>query len=133
MNPNPDPENEVLLDAVLDDEAWKTLSAELKRQAVGTFIAQRRWRRIRHWAGGAVALVILVASTIYWTGHPAKTIPEVTANRIKRTSEPPAVHFISDEDLLAAFPKGSCFIAEVDGKKELVFLDPKMERAHLAK
>ena len=31
---------------------------------------------------------------------------------------------INDEELLAIFPEGSCFIAEVNGKKTLVFSDP---------
>jgi len=40
---------------------------------------------------------------------------------------------LTDKELVAAFPKGSCFIAEVDGKKELVFLDPKLERTYVAR
>jgi hypothetical protein len=35
--------------------------------------------------------------------------------------------------VFAPFPKGSCFIAEVDGKKELVFFDPKVERDFVAR
>ena len=31
---------------------------------------------------------------------------------------------LNDEELLAIFPEGSCFIAEVDGRKKLVFHDP---------
>ena len=33
---------------------------------------------------------------------------------------------LNDEELLAIFPEGSCFIAEVDGKKTLVFHDPEV-------
>jgi hypothetical protein len=40
---------------------------------------------------------------------------------------------LTDAELVAAFPKGSCFIAEVDGKKELVFFDPKVEHACVAR
>ena len=40
---------------------------------------------------------------------------------------------LTDQELVAAFPKGSCFIAEVDGKKELVFLDPKVEHMYVAR
>jgi hypothetical protein len=40
---------------------------------------------------------------------------------------------LTDQDLVAAFPKGSCFIAEVDGRKELVFFDPEVERTYVAR
>ena len=36
--------------------------------------------------------------------------------------------YLTDGELLALFPNGSCFLAEVDGKKELIFLDPEVER-----
>ncbi len=39
----------------------------------------------------------------------------------------------SDEELLALFPRGSCILAEIDGRKELVFLDPKLERLYLSR
>ena len=41
--------------------------------------------------------------------------------------------FLTDEQLLASFPDGSCFIAEIDEHKELVFLDPKLDRVYLFK
>ncbi len=37
-----------------------------------------------------------------------------------------------DDALLAAFPRGSCFIAEVDGKKELIFFNPQLKRTYVA-
>ena len=36
--------------------------------------------------------------------------------------------YISEEELLAMFPKGSCTIAEVNGQKELIFFDQKVEK-----
>ncbi len=36
--------------------------------------------------------------------------------------------YISEEEMLAMFPKGSCTIAEVNGQKELIFFDQKVER-----
>jgi hypothetical protein len=40
--------------------------------------------------------------------------------------------YITDEQLVSSFPPGSCFIAEVDGRKELVFFDPAVERRYVA-
>lgn len=133
MNSNLDPEEEGLLNVVLRDEGWQTLGADLKRQAVVAFVAHRRWRRARRWAGLGLALAVLVACAVHWVGQRPSTPIEVTTTQGKGASEPPAVHFMTDQELLASFPKGSCFIAEVDGKKELIFLDPKAERTHMAK
>ena len=35
---------------------------------------------------------------------------------------------LSDEELLRSFPPGSCFLAEVNGKKVLVFADESMRK-----
>ena len=40
------------------------------------------------------------------------------------TPTPIVARELNDEELLAIFPEGSCFIAEVNGKKTLVFSDP---------
>jgi len=34
-------------------------------------------------------------------------------------------------ELIALFAPGSCFLAEVDGKKKLVFYDPNVERQYV--
>ena len=41
------------------------------------------------------------------------------------TPPAPDIPRISDQEVLAMFPKGSCAIAEVDGRKQLVFFDQK--------
>ena len=50
-----------------------------------------------------------------------------SAHRTRTDASSPArsvAREINDEELLAIFPEGSCFIAEVNGKKTLVFSDP---------
>jgi hypothetical protein len=37
---------------------------------------------------------------------------------------PPKI--ITEEQMLAIFPAGSCLLAEINGEKQLVFLDPKV-------
>jgi hypothetical protein len=37
------------------------------------------------------------------------------------------IEMITDEQLIAAFPPGSCYIAEVNGQKQLFFRDPKVK------
>ena len=58
---------------------------------------------------------------------------EITAQHIEPRKAPDKPRYLTDQELVAKFPKGSCFIAEVDGKKELVFLDPKVKRTYVAR
>jgi hypothetical protein len=39
----------------------------------------------------------------------------------------PDARCITEAQMLAMFPKGSCAIAEIDGKRQVVFLDPAIE------
>ena len=38
---------------------------------------------------------------------------------------------LDDQQLLQSFPPGSCFLAEVNGRKILVFTDPAVEKLYL--
>jgi hypothetical protein len=56
---------------------------------------------------------------------------------VVKTAESPAARpengkYLTDDELLALFPAGSCFLAEVDGKKKLVFFDPEVEREYVS-
>ena len=125
-----DPEpSDPLLDAALRDEPWRTASAVFKGKALAALRHRRRQRRLAGWAGGVVAVAAVIAAAGHWLGRPAAAPRQLAMARPelpKPAHEPPRM---TDAELIAAFPRGSCFIAEVDGKKELVFFDPKVERA----
>jgi hypothetical protein len=126
--------NDALLEAMLKDESWQAASANGKAKALGVFQVRQRRRRLTRWAGSVAALAALTAVVAHWPGQqPAPTRPPIarTAPPASKASRNPRL--LSDRELLAAFPKGSCFIAEVDGRKELVFFDPKVERAYMAR
>jgi hypothetical protein len=133
MKTNSDPErDDALLDATLNDSAWQEASAAFKAQALKTFRAQQRLRLLGRWGTGAAALAALVVGL---AGAPAScSAPNhrapVQVAAVAQAPEKPRQP--TDDELLATFPKGSCFLAEVDGKKELVFLDPKVERAFVS-
>ena len=136
MNTNPDSErDELLLNALLGDEDWQAANAACKRQALRAFHARQRFRASVRWAGSALVLAGIITGAAFWARQPAKSPPQTAATPPAETNAPPVptpTHYMTDAQLLASFPKGSCFIAEVDGKKQLVFLDPKLERTYIA-
>jgi len=133
MNTNPDPEREdALLNTVLRDESWQGTSAAFKAEAMGTFRARQRVRRLARWTSGALVLAAVVAGAVHWLGRPAKAPRQLAVKQAKPPEQTEKPRYLTDEELLASFPKGSCFLAEVDGKKELIFLDPNVERIYLA-
>jgi hypothetical protein len=133
MRTNPDPEEEsALLDATLCDDTWQAASAAFKVEALRTFRTRQRVRRLTRWAGSVVALAVL-AGVVHWVGRPAPAPRQVMASLTQVPKAPDKPRHLTDQDLVAAFPKGSCFIAEVDGRKELVFLDPEAERIYVAR
>jgi hypothetical protein len=134
MRTNPDPErDDPLLDAMLQDEAWQAASASFKAEALRTFRTRQRLRRLTRWGGSVAVLAVVLASAVFWIGRPAAPLRQVTMAYAGVPKEPDKPRRLTDAELVAAFPKGSCFIAEVDGQKELVFLDPKLERTYVAR
>lgn len=125
-------ENDALLGAVLQDENWQSADAAFKAQALGTFRARQRIRRLTRWAGSVAVVAAVTAGVAYWLSRPAAPSRQMTAAPSQVPKRPDQPRELTDAELVAAFPKGSCFIAEVDGKKQLVFFNPEMERAYVA-
>lgn len=134
MSTNSDPEREdALLDVTLRDETWQAASAVFKAAALRTFRTRQRLRRLTRWAGSVAALGAVILGVAHWFGRPAAVPRQITVAINQAPKAPDKSRHMTDQDLVAAFPKGSCFIAEVDGRKELIFLDPKVERAYVAR
>jgi hypothetical protein len=143
MKNEPEPNrDDALLDAVLGGETWPELTAAAKNAALAEFHAVQRRRRVRSWLAQAAALVLLAAGVAWWpraatpkatdlaVSRPAKAATDIppssaTAPATKTVSTGP--HYISEAELLALFPKGSCTIAEVNGQQQLLFFDHKIE------
>ena len=134
MRTNPDPEREdALLDATLRDETWQAANAVFKTEAMRTFRTRQRVRRLTRWAGSVAALAVVFASVAHWVGQPATAPRQIMVALTQAPKAPDKPRHLTDQDLVAAFPKGSCFIAEVDGRKELVFFDTEVERTYVAR
>lgn len=137
MNRNFDPErDDPLLDRVLDDEIWQRVCATQKTNAIGAFRARQRQRRLMR-RSGAVAIMAVgmaIAGAVLWHGRrQAPLPPQIASQELTPPVTPAAPQYLTDQELLALFPRGSCFLAEVDGKKQLVFFDPKDESTYLSK
>jgi hypothetical protein len=131
-NPDPDPEDP-LLEAVLRDDRWQAANAAGKAQALGVFRARQRVRRWSRWAGGLAALAVAAACAAHWWAGPVAPAPPRLAEKAPAPpARPEKSIYLTDGQLLALFPEGSCFLAEVDGKKKLVFFDPKVEREYVS-
>lgn len=127
MKTFPDPDkDDALLEAVLRDEQWQAASASAKGQALDCLRGHRRQRRIREWTFVLVLVNCLIAGS-FWLGTPGGKRGATVAGVQSPPISPPAPGAISSEQLVAMFPKGSCVIAEVNGRKELVFLDKEIE------
>jgi len=115
--------DEALLNAALGDEDWQALSDSVKRKALAVMGSERRKRRLRLWIGQAACAAALLIGVGWWLWPSLPGVVEVAWQ--PSLSAPAAVEdqFISEQQMLAMFPSGSCVLAEVDGKKELVFFD----------
>ena len=130
---NADPErDDALLDAMLQDENWQAASAAFKAEALRTFRVRQRIRRVTRWAGSVAVLAAVIAGVAYWFGPRATAPRPIMVAHIEVPKAPDLPRHLTDAELVAAFPRGSCFIAEVDGQKELIFFNPDLKRTYVA-
>jgi hypothetical protein len=135
MNRNLDSEqNDALLDAVLADQSWEETNNACKAAALGTFRARQRTRRTIRWAACAAVLLAVIGGALYWHGHYSVTpAPQIAAQPPQSPERAETRRYLTDAELIAAFPEGSCFLAEIDGQKQLVFLNESVERQYVSR
>ncbi len=117
---------------MLQDENWQTASAVFKTQALRTFRVRQRVRRLTRWAGSVGFLAAMIAGLAHWFGPRATAPRPIMVAHIEVPKPTDRPRHLTDAELVAAFPRGSCFVAEVDGKKELIFFKPELKRTYLA-
>ena len=122
MNKTSKPE-EKILDAVFADENWQALDARCGELAISALRTRKRKRFIAVCSPILVAL-IAVCSNGWWFRSKPTTAAITPATAPAPASAPVTLPSITEEEMLALFPAGSCVIAEVDGRRQLVFFDP---------
>jgi len=119
-----------LLEQTLTDSDFETHDAGVRRAALRAFRKNIYRRKLASISGMAAALVVTTILLIgsFRTKHasmatlPPRLAEERAAARASRS--------LSDDQLLAVFPPGSCYFAEVEGRKVLVFKDQKVRQMY---
>jgi hypothetical protein len=118
-----------LVDTALSDEGWDVCRTRLQTEGLAALRAKRRYRNSLKWVGQLAILCVLCV--VAWRAiNGPRTLSEPQAHVNSIVSNPPeaGVHpgnadlYITEDQMLAMFPKGSCVMAEVNGEKQLVFL-----------
>lgn len=144
MNEKPTDPKEKLLNDVLQDESYPAFHDRLKRQALAEFRRGYFLRKVASVSAWAAALAALIAGSFFFRSKPAATIvnPPVATNietpplpekhgPTAGTPAPQAFPTLTDEELIASFPPDTCFLAEVDGRKVLVFRSDELRKQFL--
>ena len=124
-----------LIRAALADQNWESCQARLRNHGLTTLRAAKRSRARLNVIGQLSALAIVLA--LLWSlgqhtrnlsSSGARPLAELQPQSTLFASSRVSVSYITEEQMLAIFPKGSCILAEVNGQKELVFFDPGKAR-----
>ena len=139
MNNEPSDEKRKLLNEVFRTDSFDAFSGQPKERAWAEFRRVRFIRRIALISGAAAAVTALVAGgLLFRTSERNKTSNLATMPVRTESNRPSAVRAeaatnnasLTDEQLLAFFPADSCFIAEADGRKILVFRSPELRQKY---
>jgi hypothetical protein len=111
-----------------ESEEFASHDKALREEALSAFRSHHRTRKMVR----AIALVVgvvalgVVSSRFRPSDAPFLAHTPIAVEPKRATPSP-----LSDEELLKLFPQGTCWIAEVDGRKVLMFADEKIEREFL--
>ena len=130
-----EPDFDPLLTDLVSDSDYHRFRGELKKRALTRFRRHQAWRRIRGTGAAMVLIAVAVLALLQFAERAgrsrlAATAPSFDHQPSAAAAAPIApstqMTAISDEELLASFPPGSCFLAEVNGETMLVFTDDKV-------
>jgi hypothetical protein len=127
-------EGDLLLDYALADDSWRAYDAELRHHARVVFGKAVRRRKLGHLALRTSAAFILLAAVVLTSRAPRSSPASQTlaAAGGQNPADHSAIHTITEAEMLAMFPAGSCAVAEINGEKQLVFFDDRIARAGVA-
>ena len=139
MNNEPSDEKRRLLNELFRADSLDPLSGRLKEQAWAEFRRARFIRRIALISSAAAVVTALVAGGLLFRASERNKARNLATMPVRpKSNRPSAIRAVApandanltDEQLLAFFPPDSCFIAEADGRKILVFRSPELKQKY---
>jgi hypothetical protein len=136
----PDPRQRLLND-ILQDEPGTAAAAAARQHAMAEFRRGRFLRRIAMTSRLAAVIVALAIGCFLFrvpltnvrssglAGSVVSAPPKQAETTETMRSTP--LPTLTDEQLLASFPPDTCYLAEVEGRKILVFADSTVRRKYL--
>ena len=130
-----EPDFDPLLTDLVRDSDYNRFRSELRKRALTSFRRHQAWRRIRVTGAAMVLIAVAVLALLRFPERAGRSRSVATAPSFDHSSPAAAtapmtpstrMTAISDAELLASFPPGSCFLAEVNGETMLVFTDDKV-------
>ena len=118
-----------LLDDLLQEDASPEWHADGKEKALAAFRQARLWKRVGL-ISRLAAVVAVLAGGAFLT-HLLKNSPVPPVNELASQPVAAPLPTLTDDQLLASFPANTCFLAEVDGRKILVFVDPEVQKKYV--
>jgi len=99
----------------------------VRRAALRAFRKNIYRRKLATISGIAAALAVTTIGSFRTKHASMATLPPPLA---EERAAARASRSLSDDQLLAVFPPGSCYFAEVEGRKVLVFKDEKVRQMY---
>jgi len=117
-----------LADVVLADAEWQQFQDRIHHAGISALVSatRNRRRRVRLANLAAIASIAFIVAGVYVaTIHPSAH-STVSAAAPAVLSDKSSLPYISEQEVTALFPPGTCVLAEVNGEQKLVILDAKI-------
>ncbi len=140
MNNEPSEQKRKLLNDVFRADSFDTFNGQLRQRVLSEF---RRGRFIRRATSisltAAIVAALITCALLFRVFDRTRTtlLAKVPARNegMRQTAAQPKESAsdltLTDEQLIAFFPSNSCFLAEVEGRKILVFRNPELRQKYL--
>src|SRR5947209_3715385 len=110
-----------LVHRALADENWNAFELQLRKDALQTFASANRRRHLVFLTVQVAAILVVAGALTRGFSHAFQPMPaskSVIVAEVQKL-EPPLPNTITEEQMLAMFPRGSCLVAEINGQKQL--------------
>src|ERR1043166_6653743 len=117
-----------LINRALADENWNAFDGQLRKDALQRFAAANRRRGFGFLTAQAAAILVGAGTLTVILFHHSQPMPASRSSLSAdvQKADPSLPNAITEEQMLAMIPRGSCLVAEINGQKQLVFLDPQV-------